>query len=85
MGYIEVGPNGEIALPQEVREQLGLKPGDRVRIDVDPAKHTAVLVPPRRRKAKDLFGILPKPDRALSLDEIDEVIARAAVERAKPA
>jgi len=81
MGYIEVGPNGEIALPQDVRDRLGLKPGDRVRIDVDAAKHTAVLVP-RPRKASDLFGFLPKPERPLSLEEIDDVISQAAIDRA---
>ncbi|WP_029007897.1 AbrB/MazE/SpoVT family DNA-binding domain-containing protein [Azospirillum halopraeferens] len=83
MGYIEVGPNGEIALPKEVRDRLGLKPGDRVRIDV--ADDGTAIVAPRRRRAADLFGCLPRPDRPLSVQEMDEAIAGAAVERAKRA
>ncbi|HEY0836595.1 MAG TPA: AbrB/MazE/SpoVT family DNA-binding domain-containing protein [Azospirillum sp.] len=96
MGYIEVGPNGEIALPQDVRDRLGLKPGDRVRIDVDTAKHTAVLVPeaddaaaagadeahPRKRYTlDDLIGIGGTFHRPVSQEEMDEAIRRRAAER----
>lgn len=91
MGYIEVGPNGEIALPQDVRDRLGLKPGDRVRIDVDAARHTAVLVPesetsaaaaPRKRYTlDDLIGIGGTFHRPVSQEEMDEAIARRAAER----
>ncbi|PWC43580.1 AbrB/MazE/SpoVT family DNA-binding domain-containing protein [Azospirillum sp. TSO22-1] len=92
MGYIEVGPNGEIALPQEVRDQLGLKPGDRVRIDVDPARHTAVLkaeteaaaAPERPRKRytlDDIVGMGGKFHRPVSQEEMDEAIRQRAAER----
>lgn len=91
MGYIEVGPNGEIALPREVREQLGLKPGDRVRIDVDPARHAAVLhaeteatatKPPRKRYTlDDIIGMGGTFHRPVSVEEMDDAIAEAAAER----
>jgi len=96
MGYIEVGPNGEIALPQEVRDQLGLKPGDRVRIDVDPARHTAVLVaeagetvpeaaaperPRKRYTLDDIIGMGGTFHRPVSVEEMDEAIRQRAAER----
>ncbi|WP_247889812.1 ribbon-helix-helix domain-containing protein [Azospirillum brasilense] len=39
MDYVVVGPDGELMLPKAVRDQLGLKPGDCARIDVDPVHH----------------------------------------------
>ena len=70
---------GQITLPKEVREQLGLKPGDRVEIYVD---HDGRAVIERTLKLEELAGVLPRPKRALSVQEINEAIARAAVERA---
>ncbi|MGY0709467.1 ribbon-helix-helix domain-containing protein [Azospirillum argentinense] len=39
MDYVVVGPDGELMLLKAVRDQLGLKPGDCARIDVDPVHH----------------------------------------------
>jgi len=36
---------------------------------------------PASLSVRDLFGILPKPKRAMRLDEMDEAIRKAAVER----
>ncbi len=43
MGYIVIGPDGKLPLPKAVQDQLGLKPGDSVRIDVDPDQRTVAL------------------------------------------
>jgi hypothetical protein len=36
---------------------------------------------PVYRRLSELTGILPKPKRTLTLEEMDEVIAQAAVDR----
>lgn len=70
---------GQITVPKEVREQLRLKPGDRVEIYVD---HDGRAVIERTLTLEELAGILPRPEKALSVEEINEAVVRAAVERA---
>lgn len=70
---------GQITLPKEVREQLGLKSGDRVEIYVD---HDGRAVIERTLTLEELARVLPRPEKALSVEEINEAIVQAAVERA---
>jgi len=70
---------GQITLPKEVREQLGLKPGDRVEIYVDQDGRAVIE---RTLSLEELAGVLPRPEKALSVEEINEAIVQAAVERA---
>lgn len=70
---------GQITVPKDVRLKLGLKPGDRVRFLVEADGRVRLL--PAKRDIGDLVGILPKPKRALSIEEMDEAIARAVAEK----
>ena len=45
-------------------------------------EHGRVVIDSARVSIKDLRGILPKPDRAVTLEEMDEAIAQGAAERA---
>jgi hypothetical protein len=36
---------------------------------------------PAKRDISELVGVLPKPRRALSIDEMDDAIARAVAEK----
>lgn len=63
---------GQITLPKDIRDRLGLKQGDRIRFIVEDDGKVRLL--PAKRDISELFGILPKPKRALSLDEIDEIV-----------
>ena len=69
---------GQVTVPKEVRQQLGLRSGQKLRFSVE-GDH--IVVAPSRRRLSDLFGILGKPPRSATLEEMDEAIARAAVER----
>jgi AbrB family looped-hinge helix DNA binding protein len=64
---------GQITLPKALRERFALLPGDQVEFIVD--EHEGVRMLPRTRSVKALKGMLPKPDRAVSLEEMDEAIA----------
>lgn len=42
MGHMVIGPDDRLSLPKVLRDQLGLKPGDPVRVEVDP-DHSVTL------------------------------------------
>ncbi len=70
---------GQTTVPKEVRDHLGLKPGDRPRFGIQ--EDGRVVIEAATLSIRRLRGIFPKPDRAVTLEEMDEAIADAAVER----
>jgi AbrB family looped-hinge helix DNA binding protein len=71
---------GQVTIPKVIRQQLGLQAGVTLHFWVDPTGR--IVVTPLTLGIDDLIGILPKPKRPLTIDEINEGIAEAAVERA---
>jgi AbrB family looped-hinge helix DNA binding protein len=74
-----VGADGKMTIPKEVREKLGLRSGHRLQFTIEDGDR--VVVTPVSRRLSDLAGILGKPKRSLTLEEMDEAIADAAVAR----
>ncbi len=72
---------GQITLPKEVREQLGLKAG--VKFDCYVDREGLVVLVPLTVKLEDLIGILPYPGPPKTIEEINQAIMQAALERAK--
>ena len=70
--------DGQITLPEEVRERLHLSPGDRVKILLDAEGRVTFL---RVLPITALRGIIPYSGKPVSIEEMDEGIARAVVER----
>lgn len=70
---------GQITVPKDVRLKLGLRPGDRVRFILESDGRVRLL--PAKRDISDLVGILPKPKRALSIEEMDAALGRAIAEK----
>ena len=79
MSEAKMTTKGQITVPKDVRLKLGLKPGDRVRFIVEDDGRVRLL--PAKRDINELVGILPKPKRALTIEEMDEAIARAVAEK----
>jgi AbrB family looped-hinge helix DNA binding protein len=70
---------GQTTVPKEIRDAMNLAPGDQM---YWLAKDGQVMLRAKNRSAKDLAGILHRPgQRALTLREIDDAIAAAAIER----
>ena len=74
-----VTDKGQVTIPQEIRERLRLGAERRSASPLKTA--TEIVVTNEGSKLSDLFGILGKPPRSLTLKEMDEVIAQAAVDR----
>ena len=63
-GFATLTTKGQITLPKEVREQLGLRPKDKLLVTVQGDR--IILIPIRMRPLAELFGALhvegPVPD-----------------------
>jgi len=70
---------GQVTLPKDVRDQMNLKPGDQLDFRVAP---DGTLVGRRAsRSVMEIAGILARPgQRSVSVEEMDEGIARAVSE-----
>ena len=66
---------GQLTIPKEVRDELRLHAGDRLEVTVEDGK---VVMRPMTVGILDLIGILPRPERAMSVEEMNAAIAAAA-------
>ena len=66
---------GQMTLPKEIRDELGLKVGDQ--LDVTIQNHRIVMIP-RSYHLDDIVSFLPSSKR-LSTDEMDVVIRKRAL------
>ena len=67
---------GQVTIPKPVRDKLKLRTGDRLDFIVE-SDGTVRLVP-ITASIKELKGLVPKPKRILSLEDMDKAIARGA-------
>jgi len=66
---------GQITIPLPIREEWGLQRGDKVSFSV---VLQGVLIQRMSRPVQSLRGILPKPKRRLSIEQMRKVIAKEA-------
>jgi AbrB family looped-hinge helix DNA binding protein len=64
---------GQMTLPKSVRDRLGLQAGDRVEFI---ETRQGFLVLPLKRNLSAIKGILPKPRKPVSIDDMNRAIAR---------
>lgn len=80
MLYATVTSKGQITLPKALRDELGLQPGDKIALSSN-VPGTYQLKRQKKYTLAEARGILPPVARKVSLEEMDEAIARAAAER----
>jgi antitoxin PrlF len=68
-----VTSKGQITLPKALRDHLHLAAGDRVEFILE--ENNQVRMVPRTTSITRLKGMLPKPQRPVSLEEMAEAIA----------
>lgn len=70
---------GQITLPKEIREQLGLVVGSKLDFSIE--ADGSLRVRPLHRGAADLFGLLHDPDRAAStVEQMNEAVGQYLAE-----
>jgi len=74
-----VTSKGQVTIPKEIRDHLGVRAGGKLRFTSD--ADGRVVVTPAMLSIRRLFGILGKPPRRATLEEMDEAIRRGAVQR----
>jgi AbrB family looped-hinge helix DNA binding protein len=74
-----VTSKGQLTIPKEVRERLRIRSGSTVRFTLEDGNRATMSARPS--SILDLVGILPKPKRKVTLEEMDEGIRQAAVDR----
>jgi len=72
MAIATMTTKGQITIPKEVRDALGLKPGDRVDFVLEP-NGTARIIPATRTLVS-LIGIIKPKGIHLTIEEIGEAI-----------
>ncbi|HSW06396.1 AbrB/MazE/SpoVT family DNA-binding domain-containing protein [Aquabacterium sp.] len=76
-----VSDKGQVTLPKQLRDQLGIEPGTRLSFQVDPDGALRVRV--LAKGASTLFGLLAKPgEPARSIAEMDTAVSQAVLGRA---
>lgn len=70
---------GQVTIPKEIRHHLGVGVGGKLRFMIEEGNHVAVV--PAKRRIVDLVGILPRPKRTVTIEEMNEAVRRAAVAR----
>ncbi len=65
---------GQITIPSQVREALGLGAGDRVEF-VEEGKGKFAIVA-ATRPVQELKGLIPKPVKPVSVEQMNAAIAR---------
>ena len=73
-----IGNNGRVTLPKPIRDELHLRPGDKIDFVVEGDGLRVTIVP---ASVTQLKGMVPKPSDPVGLQEMDAAILRAAAGR----
>ena len=74
-----VTTKGQITIPKPVRDGLGVETGDRVEfVELEKGVYTVVAA---TRDIRDLKGMIPKPAKPVSVEEMTRAVRRHAARR----
>jgi len=67
---------GQITLPKKIRDMLNLRPGQRVEFIMDSQGNIRMI--PLKFSITELKGMVPRPQKAVTLEEMNEAIEKEA-------
>ena len=71
-----VTSKGQITIPKPVRDGLGVTSGDRVEfVELERGVYTVVAA---TRDIRDLKGVIPKPAKPVSIEDMSKAVRRHA-------
>jgi antitoxin PrlF len=76
MTSVTLSSKGQLTIPRQLRESLGLTPGTRLMVSVDP--NGRLILVPSLYEPEDLFRDRPAVQRSMTLEDMDRAIAAAA-------
>ena len=68
---------GQLTVPKEIRDQLGLKPGDRLSFEI--RESGSVVMEPETVDFRGLTGILEYEGEPATLEEIQDAMEQGAL------
>lgn len=82
MTTLTVTARGQVTFRKEVLKHLGVRPGDKIRLDLLPDGRAELAAEKPTGSLRDLQGLLRDKTngRRLSVEEIDEAIAEGGAE-----
>jgi len=81
MAIVSTTSRGQVTLRKEIFQHVGVRPGEKLEIDLLPGGEFRGRAVRKTGKIEDLFGILAgKTDVKLTIEEMDEAIGDAVVE-----
>jgi len=81
MPKLKLTSRGQVTLRKDVLRHFGVKPGDKIDLQLLPGGKGVVQAEVKKGKIEDLFGILAeKTDVKLTIEEMNEAIGEAVVE-----
>ncbi len=75
---LSVSDKGQVTFPKGLREEMRVFAGQKLEAAVEDGK---VVISPKIENIQDLFASLPKPKVHLTIEQIREATAQAAVSR----
>jgi antitoxin PrlF len=76
MAMITMSSKGQLVLPKAIRDRLKLTAGTRIKVTVDADQR--VILTPELHEPEELFANRPPVKRVVSVEEMDQAIAKAA-------
>lgn len=70
---------GQVTLPKKIRDQLKIRTGTKLRFAVEEGER--IVVTARPSSIQDSFGMLGKPPKSATLEQMDEAIRKAVVDK----
>lgn len=81
MATLTVTARGQVTFRKEVLQHLGVKPGEKIELDLLPDRRVSIHTARPKGRIEDLFGCLAgKTNVRLTIEEINEAIGEAAAE-----
>ncbi|MGH9560951.1 MAG: AbrB/MazE/SpoVT family DNA-binding domain-containing protein [Terracidiphilus sp.] len=81
MPALKVTARGQITFRKDVLNHLGVRPGERIELELLPGGRGAIRAAKKKGKIEDFFGCLAGKSKVkLTIEEMNEAIAEAAAE-----
>lgn len=81
MAIVSTTSRGQVTLRKEIFQHVGVRPGEKLEIDLLPGGEFRGRAVRKTGRIEDLFGILAdQTDLKLTIEEMDEAIGEAVVE-----